>query len=37
LREYVFWHVVDGKIVERELLVDIWGMLKPLRADGNAA
>jgi predicted ester cyclase len=30
LREIVFWRVSDGKIVERDIVVDTWGMLHQL-------
>jgi predicted ester cyclase len=30
LREFVFWRVSDGKIVERDIVVDTWGMLHQL-------
>jgi predicted ester cyclase len=30
LKEYVLWRVVAGKIVERKILVDTWGMLQQL-------
>jgi predicted ester cyclase len=32
LQEYVFWRLAEGKIVERWLLVDTWGMLQQLGA-----
>jgi predicted ester cyclase len=35
LKEHVFWRVVDGKIVERHLVIDTWGMLKQLRGSGR--
>ena len=30
LKEYVLWRVIDGKITERTVLVDTWGMLQQL-------
>lgn len=30
LQEFVLWRVVGGKIVERRVLVDTWGMLQQL-------
>lgn len=30
LREFVFWRVSDGKITERNIVVDTWGMLHQL-------
>jgi predicted ester cyclase len=32
LKEYVLWRVVDGKIVERKILVGTWDMLQQLNA-----
>lgn len=29
-KEYVLWRVIDGKITERIILVDTWGMLQHL-------
>ncbi len=30
LHEFVFWRIVAGKIVKRQIIVDTWGMLQQL-------
>ena len=35
LKEFVFWSVADGKITERELLIDRWGVAEQLELFGR--